>query len=299
LKDRLTVGDYLAITMVANSIFANFNSFSQLVIHDVINNLPQYRRVDHFISQENEKPENSISKINKIEISEIKFTHLNSEFEIRSKVFDLYRDGIYYLVGKNGSGKSTFLDVLTGLYKLEYGSIKFNDVHINLISEEWKRNNIAIVMQEPLILSGTIFDNIIFDTKVGRSTIRERATVSGLLPFYEVLEDRFDEVLENENSLSGGEKQMIQALRLIVNDPSLILIDEGDSNLDSRFKKVFRDALLKMCYDKLIIVITHDLTQINPNDSIILINNGEVSPTNSTYEELKKYMTDNSDREIS
>lgn len=191
------------------------------------------------------------------------------------------------LVGPSGSGKSTLVSLMLGFYAATDGKICIDGVPQRDLDIRSFRLHCAIVMQDNLLLSGTLLDNIRF----GRSTatmdeVIEAARNANALEFIEQLPDGFEtKVGERGVSLSGGQRQRIAIARALLRNPKVLILDEATSALDFESEKLVKEAIDRLAKGRTTITIAHRLSTIRNVDRIIVMKNGSMV-SEGTWEEL-------------
>lgn len=183
-------------------------------------------------------------------------------------------DQISLIKGKNGVGKTTLINVIAGLYIDNYkGLIYYDDLEIHDIDMyKFREKNISFVEQEPSFLSGSIYDNIFKDneSKDIPKELKNLMTAFGLEKFSNNNYKRlFEEIRENTNNLSGGEKQKISLIKAILENKKILILDEPSSALDKRSIEQLKTILLEIKQSKIIIIISHDDRLIDIAEQVI------------------------------
>ncbi|PVI00034.1 multidrug resistance protein-like protein 1 [Periconia macrospinosa] len=200
------------------------------------------------------------------------------------------------IVGASGSGKSTCIGLLERWYDAARGSITLDGIPVQELNLTWLRTNIRLVQQEPVLLSGTIFENVacgLFGTEKAklpeseqRALVEQACKDAYADEFIERLPKGYDtEVGERAMMLSGGQKQRIAIARSIVSDPKCLLLDEATSALDPKAEKMVQQALDRVSQGRTTIVIAHKLSTVKNADSIAVVSQGAVIEQ-GTHEEL-------------
>jgi len=184
------------------------------------------------------------------------------------------------LVGHTGSGKSTMMNLLmrfNDLSSFDHGCILIDDQDITSVSKRTYRQHIGIILQEPILFSGTIYDNICFGTSVEKEQAIQMLIDVGGKKLLDKLENGIDELLSRKgNNLSLGEKQLISFARILVSNPSVIVMDEATANIDTETEEMIAKALEVITKNRTTIVIAHRLSTIIDSDQIIVLQKGEV-----------------------
>jgi ATP-binding cassette, subfamily B, bacterial len=190
------------------------------------------------------------------------------------------------LVGRSGSGKSTIINLLQRFYAVENGVILADGKNIQSFNLTEYRKNLGIVPQEVILFGGTIRENIAYG-KPGATNdeIRNAAEKANALEFIESFPEKFDTLVgERGVKLSGGQRQRIAIARAILKDPSILILDEATSSLDSHSEALVQEALEKLMEGRTTIIIAHRLSTIKKVDRIFVINQGELAEMGSHAE---------------
>lgn len=191
------------------------------------------------------------------------------------------------LVGPSGSGKSTIASLLLRFYELQSGKISIDGKDISSYDLTEYRDNLAIVPQDVLLFGGTIKENIAYGKlEATEAEIIEAARQANAYDFIESFPDKFEtKVGERGIQLSGGQRQRIAIARAILKNPSILILDEATSSLDSESERLVQEALDKLMQGRTSIVIAHRLSTIRNADKIIVLENGLVRES-GTHAEL-------------
>lgn len=196
------------------------------------------------------------------------------------------------LVGASGAGKSTVASILLGLYEPTGGRVLFDGVPLEELDVRWLRRRMAIVMQESVLLSGTIRENLVFAAKDGlegearEQAMRQAARRAQAEEFILRLPQGYDTVIgERGVMLSGGQRQRISIARAILRDPAILILDEPTSALDYESERLIQEALEELVRGRTVITIAHRLSTIRNSDRVIVMQDGRVVESGS-FEEL-------------
>ncbi|XP_040581869.1 ATP-binding cassette sub-family B member 10, mitochondrial [Lepeophtheirus salmonis] len=195
---------------------------------------------------------------------------------------------ILAIVGSSGSGKSTLTSLLLRLYDPNMGRVCIDGTDIRELNTTWLRNQIGIVMQEPVLFSGTIKDNILYGTegKIEHEEIVSAAKESNAHDFIMNFPDRYDTLVgERGVLLSGGQKQRVAIARAILKDPQILILDEATSALDAASEHEVKEALNRVMKGRTVVTIAHRLSTIQNADRIAVVHEGKVMEIGS-YSEL-------------
>lgn len=190
------------------------------------------------------------------------------------------------LVGQSGSGKSTIINLLLRFYPVNDGVIKADGLNIREFSLTDYRKNIGIVPQEVILFGGTIRENIAYGNPgASDDEIRLAAKKANALDFIESFPGQFETLVgERGVKLSGGQRQRIAIARAILKNPSILILDEATSSLDSQSEYLVQQALEKLMEGRTSIIIAHRLSTIKKVDRIFVINQGQLAEMGSHAE---------------
>lgn len=189
------------------------------------------------------------------------------------------------LVGPSGCGKSTIMSLLQNFYTEQSGEITIGGIKVKEFDDVFGRD-ISIVSQEPVLLTGSIKDNINFNQQFSNNEISLATQKANAKHFIEEIPEKYDaEVGEKGAKLSGGQKQRIAIARAIIREPKILLLDEATSALDNKSEVVVQQAINQNLGNKTVIVIAHRLTTIQNADKIVVLDKGKVAEFGN-HEEL-------------
>ena len=182
------------------------------------------------------------------------------------------------LVGPSGAGKSTMSSLVTRLYDVTSGSISIDGSDVRKISLASLRAAIGVVAQDPHMFHTTVGDNLRYARPTATDTeLREACEAAQILEVIERLPDGFDTVVgERGYRLSGGEKQRLAIARMLVKNPSIVILDEATSHLDSENEHLVQTALATALIGRTSIVIAHRLSTITAADQILVMETGNI-----------------------
>ena len=247
-----------------------------------------FLRVNDFLNVENDIDDGnqSIEDIKDISIDNISFRYTSNQPLIENFSLKINKGDKVAIVGPTGAGKTTLINLLMRFYELDSGDIKINGISFKDIKKSDFRANIGMVLQDTWIFHGTILENIKY-TKEDASLdeIKEVCHKSHVDSFINALPNGYDTIISQKEGLSEGQKQMVAIARVMLRNPSLVILDEATSNIDTRSEMLITKAFDEMMKDKTSIVIAHRLSTIRSADTIIVMNDGHIVETGN-HEDL-------------
>lgn len=194
------------------------------------------------------------------------------------------------LVGPSGAGKSTIASLLLRFYNSTYGSIFIDDKEINTYDLSTLRNNMSIVPQDVILFGGTIKENIAYGKpNASLEEIHTAAKQANALQFIESFPEGFETIVgERGIKLSGGQRQRIAIARALLKNPSILILDEATSSLDSESEKLVQEALEVLMEGRTSIIIAHRLATIRNADQIIVLDKGIIAEQGTHHELTNK-----------
>ena len=271
----------LPLIIVINTLFQRIK-FSNFSINETINLIQKGKnfKAEKLINENNDKKINIDIKSN----SQLSFENLNFKYPDKLIFENLNikfsTNKIFAIIGKNGSGKSTFLDLLSGLIKPSSGKIKINNVELNQVETNW-REMIGYLSQSYFIFDDTLLKNIVFyDEKEGlnEKLLDKALDVSGVNSFIKELSDGLNTNLGSMvKFLSGGQRQKIAIARVMYRNPKILIFDEPTSSLDLDSENEFIKTIKKLkSEDRFIFIISHSKKLINECDEVFTVENKNI-----------------------
>ncbi len=221
-----------------------------------------------------------------ITFNNVEFSY--GEVKILDKIsFTINKGESVALVGSSGSGKTTIANLLNGFFGPTSGNILIDDISISNITKESLYRNISIVTQESILFNDTILNNIrIGNLEASKEDIIEASKEANAHEFIQEQLNSYDTTIgDYGNNLSGGQKQRLTIARAMLKSPSILILDEATSSLDSESEKKIQNAIDKLMHGKTSLIIAHKFSTIKKCDKIILIDKGRII-AQGTHEEL-------------
>lgn len=218
-----------------------------------------------------------IKRIDTLSFDRVDFSYKKEEPVLKQISFDLPRGNSIGIVGQTGAGKSSIINLVTGFYQPDGGKILINNNPHHRVPIKEIRNRLALVMQDPILFSGSIRENISPSVLAVQESVLEKALHDANCDF---LFDKFDgldtHIEQGGRPLSSGEKQLVCIARAFAFNPDLIIFDEATSYMDSQSEQKVHDAMQRLMKGRLAIIIAHRLSTVQECDSIILLRDGVI-----------------------
>ena len=208
----------------------------------------------------------------------VDFSYVEGESVLKSFDFWVKSGQKIAIVGATGSGKTTIVNLLTRFYEIDRGVITLDGQDIRDIPKEKLRRSIGIVLQDTVIFSDTIAQNIRYGKlDATDDEIKAAAKTARVSDFAEVLQDGYDTMLtESGSNLSQGQRQLISISRAVLSDPKILILDEATSSIDTRTEMHIQEAMIALMKGRTSLIIAHRLSTIRDADKIVVISGGQV-----------------------
>ena len=224
-----------------------------------------------------------------IDFEEVHFSYDAKKQVLKGVSFHVDKGSCIAIVGSTGAGKSTIINLLNRFYDINAGSIKVDGIDVRDYALKGLRTQIAVVLQDVFLFADTIANNIsLGNEKVTREQIVAAAKEIGVHEFIEQLPGGYDYVVtERGSTLSSGQRQLIAFLRAYVSNPSILVLDEATSSVDTYAEQMIQLATERITEGRTSIIIAHRLATVQKADRIIVLDQGRVVEE-GTHEELLK-----------
>ena len=223
----------------------------------------------------------------KVVFDHVSFGYNPDQLVLRDVSFKMNPGETVAIVGHTGSGKTTIISLLNRLYQIQNGLISIDDVNIDDYKLDVLRKNIGVVLQDVFLFSGSVVDNITLRNQaIPKEKVIEAARLIGMHDFIMQLPDNYDyNVMERGATLSLGQRQLLSFIRALLYNPSILILDEATSSVDTESEMLIQKAIDKLIAGRTSIVIAHRLSTIRKADKIIVLDKGEIKEM-GTHEEL-------------
>ncbi|MBT6859611.1 MAG: ABC transporter ATP-binding protein, partial [Rhodospirillaceae bacterium] len=222
-----------------------------------------------------------------VEFKDVTFGYVKGQAVLKNINFRIEQGETIALVGPTGSGKTSTTALLHRFYDVWQGQIMVGGKDVRDVTQESLGQHVAMVLQEPFLFTGTVFENIRYrSTEAGMDKIVAAAKAVGAHDFIMALPDGYDAILgQRGGNLSIGQRQLISFARAIVADAKILVLDEATANVDSFTERDIQQALARTLKGRTGIVIAHRLATVRHADRIIVLQDGAITET-GTHEEL-------------
>jgi ATP-binding cassette subfamily B multidrug efflux pump len=226
----------------------------------------------------------------KIEFDKVYFAYADGRYVLKNISFTIQPGETVAIVGHTGSGKTSIISLLNRLYHIQEGAISIDDVNIEQFNLDILRSRIGIVLQDVFLFSGSVIDNITLrNTAIPREKVIEAAMLIGMHDFIMELPGGYDyNVMERGATLSLGQRQLLSFIRALLYNPSILVLDEATSSVDTESEQLIQHAIDKLIAGRTSIVIAHRLSTIRKASKIIVLDKGEIKEM-GTHDELLQH----------
>jgi ATP-binding cassette subfamily B multidrug efflux pump len=225
-----------------------------------------------------------------LSFQEVYFSYIKDETVLKGISFDVKAGETVAIVGATGAGKSTIINLLNRFYEIDEGVIAIDDTDIKKVTLSSLRNQIAVVLQDVFLFADTILSNITLNhPEVTEQEVIQAAKDIGIHEFISSLPEGYHyNVKERGVMLSSGQRQLISFLRAFVTNPSILILDEATSSVDSYSEQLIQTATDKITKGRTSIIIAHRLATVKKADKIIVMDSGMIVEQGTHKELLKK-----------
>ena len=224
-----------------------------------------------------------------VEIRNVDFSYLPGKPILKDVSISAPKGKMIAVVGPTGSGKTTIMNLINRFYDVDAGSISFDGTDIREFDLDSLRSKVGIVLQDSVLFSGTIRDNIRFGVPdASQEMVEAAAKATHIHDYIESLPDKYDTLINDDQSVfSTGQKQLISIARTLMTDPQVLILDEATSNVDTVTESKIQNAMEAIVAGRTSFVIAHRLKTILNANQIIVLKDGEVIEQGNHHELLK------------
>jgi ATP-binding cassette subfamily B protein len=279
-KGIITVGVISAFIIYAKQFGRPINEIA-LIYGQLQNAIAGAERVFFVLDEENESFEGKECKLENaanIEFKNVNFSYVPGIPIINDFSLNIPSGKKVALVGSTGCGKTTIANLILRFYDIDSGEILIDGQNLLETSRDSLRNTIAIVLQDSILFTDTVRNNLKYaDENASDEVVEKAAELSHCNKFIENLPEGYDTVLNAAGAnLSQGQRQLLTIARAFVADPKILILDEATSNVDTRTEKAIQNAMQQVMKNRTSIVIAHRLSTIRDADIIIVMDKGHI-----------------------
>lgn len=283
IQGDLTVGGLMAVMMYLAPLYLPLQRFSELNIV-LANAMAALDRIFEIMDEVPEIRDRPGAKdlpfpSGQVELDDVSFHYTQGCPVIENISFCARPGQKVALVGPSGSGKTTIVSLIPRFYDVASGSIRIDGMDVRDITMESLRRHIGMVLQDPVLFSGTIKENVLYGLpEASDEQVMEACRAANALEFICTLPEGFDtEVGERGCQLSGGQKQRITLARAFLKDPRILILDEATSSLDTESEKMIQDAMHRLMAGRTTFIIAHRLSTVTGADNILVLQKGRIA----------------------
>src|SRR5439155_16987294 len=223
----------------------------------------------------------------RVEFKNVTFGYEPHKPVLKAVSFNVAPGEMIGFVGQSGAGKSTTINLICRFYEVQEGEVAIDGVDIKQIAQKDLRSQIGVVLQEPFLFSGSIYDNIAFARpNATREDVMAAAKAANAHDFIIQKPDGYDtEVGERGQTLSGGERQRVSIARAILHNPRILILDEATASVDSDTERQIQDAIARLIRGRTTFAIAHRLSTLRNATRLVVLKDGKVAEV-GTHEEL-------------
>ncbi len=278
--ELITLGEITAIIIFINMLFRPLRQLA-----DRFNTLQMgmvaSERVFNILNTDSTIEDKGTIQLNdvkgNIEFRNVSFGYKPDEMILKEINFKVEEGQTLAIVGATGAGKSTIVNLLSRFYEINSGEICLDGVNIKQVDLASLRDNLAVVLQDVFLFSDSIFYNITLNKDITRQQVEDAAAFIGVDEFIESLPESYDyNVRERGNMLSVGQRQLLAFLRAYVSNPSVLILDEATSSIDTHSELLIQKAIDKLTEGRTSVIIAHRLATIKKADKILVMEKGEI-----------------------
>ena len=290
-------------TATALGLIVMFTQFSQQYYQPIIQLAASWgslqlaftgaeRIQEMFDAEEEVRPQNApdFTELREgVEIRNVDFSYVPGKPILKDVSISAPKGKMIAVVGPTGSGKTTIMNLINRFYDVDAGSISFDGRDIREFDLDSLRSKVGIVLQDSVLFSGTIRDNIRFGVPdASQEMVEVAAKATHIHEYIESLPDKYDTLINDDQSVfSTGQKQLISIARTLMTDPQVLILDEATSNVDTVTESKIQNAMEAIVAGRTSFVIAHRLKTILNADQIIVLKDGEVIEQGNHHELLK------------
>ena len=291
----LQAGQLISMFSYSNSVLNSLNILAMIITQLVVS-AASGRRIAEVI---NEKPsiENPLKPLKEVTNGEVIFDHVNFKYNPDDKNYALHDINLKIkpgetlgIIGKTGSSKSTLVSMIPRLYDTDSGAVRVSGHNVKSYNLKTLRDNVAVVLQNNVLFSGTIKDNLKWGNENATDEqILAASKIAHADDFIQEMPDKYDTMVEQGgNNVSGGQKQRITIARALLKKPKILILDDSTSAVDTQTEREIRESLAQEMPDTTKIIISQRIVSIKDADRIIVMDDGNIQDIGNHDELMKR-----------
>lgn len=290
----ITIGGVAQFVQYSRKFAGPINEFAN-ILSELQSAFSAAERVFRIIDEEPE-PKDSEAAITHtdvkgdVELESVRFGYTPEKEILKGISFSALRGKTVAIVGPTGAGKTTIISLLMRFYDVTGGSISLDGTDCREITRASLRKAYTMVLQDTWLFRGTIFENIAYGREGATlSEVKAAARAARIDSYIESLPEGYDTVLTDDGvNISKGQKQLITIARAMISDSPMLILDEATSNVDSRTEIKIQEAMTELMKGRTCFIIAHRLSTVQNADTIIVLQNGEITEMGNHTELLAK-----------
>lgn len=293
-RNLLGLGDILAFIQYSRSFTMPIAQTAQIA-NVIQSTIACAERVFEILDESEEIPDSPEARVIEFPKGEVKFEHVDFRYKdevplIEDMNLDVKPGHTIAIVGPTGAGKTTLVNLLMRFYEINAGTIRIDGVDIRDIKRHELRKMFGMVLQDTWLFNGTIKENISYARqKATREEIIRAAKAAHADHFIRTLPEGYDTVLNEEaTNISQGQKQLLTIARAILANPTILILDEATSSVDTRTEVLIQKAMANLMKGRTSFVIAHRLSTIRDAELILVMNKGSIIEMGNHHELLDK-----------
>jgi ATP-binding cassette, subfamily B, multidrug efflux pump len=295
IRKQLTLGELVAFLSYMRLFFQPLRELSQK--YSIVQSaLASAERIFNLLDTESEQETDplagknrSLSLTGDLCFDKVTFSYLPNQPVLHDISFTVKEGETVAIVGSTGSGKSTLINLMLRFYEPDSGTLNLAGYPLQNLTKKDLRQEIGVVMQEMLILQDTLLHNITLDTRKKRTEVEALLKQTQLTEFVDNLPQGLDTIIgEGGQAMSTGEKQLLAIARVLCRNPSLLVLDEASSAIDSKTEELLEFPLEHCFKEKTVLIIAHRLSTVQRANRIMVLDKGRIVEQGSHVELLQQ-----------
>lgn len=280
ISENLSFGLITAFIMYINQFFRPIRMIADR-INTIQMGMVSIERIMEILDNhedEEKSPEKEIEIKGSIKFDNVWFAYNPPKWTLKGISFELSKGKSLAFVGATGAGKTSVINLISGFYQHQKGTISIDGQDITQVSLHSLREQVGMVLQDVFLFRGTIMENLrLGNQSIPHESIIHAAKEVGIHDFIMKLPKQYDyEVMERGSTLSMGQRQLISFVRVLVHNPQILVLDEATSSIDTESEELIQNAIGKITKERTSIVIAHRLSTVQTADKIIVLEHGEI-----------------------